>query len=329
MSELISVIIPVYNVEPYLNLCIDSVLRQTYRNIEIILINDGSTDNSGMICDSYAKKHANIRVVHQENGGLSDARNKGIELAKGKYLFFLDSDDWLDENCLATLHRLLKDNDCEIAAGNYIETDSEQEKINISESKYHVYTNAEALEALSAAYYAQLVIACAKLYHHRLFDDIRFPYGRLHEDEFTTYKLLYKARKTVLTTSFVLYYRQREGSIMKSEFTQKRRMDILDAFWERADFLRDKGLKGLSGKAYQTVFTICMKIFSNTDNVEIGPSYKAAVEGRLKACRKDFINSTSYARFHFFYRLYFTLPRMAVWLYGVYNRITRQKGNNS
>ena len=108
MNELVSIIVPVYNVEKYIKKCVDSLITQTYSNLEIILVNDGSPDNSGKICDEYAQSDSRIKVIHKANGGLSDARNTGIDIAEGQYIFFLDSDDWIDCQCIEKLHNLIK-----------------------------------------------------------------------------------------------------------------------------------------------------------------------------------------------------------------------------
>lgn len=256
MRDLISIIIPVYNVEKYLKKCINSIIRQSYNNIEIILIDDGSTDNSGKICDEYALKDNRINVIHKENGGLSSARNVGIEKAHGKYITFIDSDDWIDEEMILTLLKIIKNEKSQIAVCNYFLAYNE----NIQIQKENIKTvNLSNIEALKKLYNEKLctvmTIACCKLFKRELFENIRFPEEKLHEDEFTTYKLLYKAEKISYSNKKLYYYRQREGSIINSVFNKKK-LDAIEAFEERILFIervvKDKELYNLAAKGYYT-----------------------------------------------------------------------------
>lgn len=203
MEELISVIVPIYNVEKYLNKCIESIINQSYSNLEIILVDDGSKDSSGIMCDSYILKDKRIKVIHKENGGLSDARNVGLDKAKGEYIVFIDSDDWIDEKMIEILYNIIKKNNSDISICDYFlayneEIQTQKEDIEI--------INLSNIEALKTIYDKDLgvcmIVAWNKLYKRNLFkDDIRYPYGKIHEDEFTTYKLLYKAKKNIIYKS--------------------------------------------------------------------------------------------------------------------------------
>ena len=257
MNELISIIVPVYKVEEYLARCVDSILSQSYRQLEIILVDDGSPDASGEICDAYAQRDDRIKVIHKINGGLSDARNAGIAQASGSYLTFLDSDDWIHESYITYLYELLKVNDADISLCNFLKTTKEEVPVEPIQGSEAVLSNEAVLERyidLGDDFHPQLVMACGKLFKAKLFDTIRFPVGRLHEDEFTTYKLFHFAKKSVLSTKPLYYYWQREDSIMGLGFKTKNKMDYLDALAERASFFHDKGRKALSDRTYKSLF---------------------------------------------------------------------------
>jgi len=264
MKEIISVIVPIYSVEKYLSRCIESIINQTYRNIEIILVNDGSPDNCGQICDEYAKKDERIYVIHKKNGGLSDARNAGLKIAKGEYISFVDSDDWIHEKYIEKLYDLITKSNADISMCDFIKTSDDNVKVDNSNEEITEYSNIEALDLLMGGKLnVQFVVSWGKLYKRRLFENIKFPIGRIHEDEFTTYKLLYKAKKIVFTTSKLLFYWQREDSIMGTgEYNIKNRLDALDAFEERAVFFNKVGLNDLCGKAYKSLFFL----LKNTKN---------------------------------------------------------------
>ncbi len=235
-GEKISIIVPVYNVKKFLNRCVNSLVNQTYQNLEIIVIDDGSTDGSEILCDQLAKTDSRIITIHKKNGGLSDARNTGINLSTGEYLFFVDGDDWLDKKALEILINLAATKkNIDIIECNY--RDIYQEHQTITEKctgKISEKTGAFALnERLKWGMFKTL--ACNKLYRRSLFDEIRFPLGKLHEDEFTTYKLFYKARKVIfLDIALYNYDRTRENSIT-AKFTPKN-LDVCEAFYDKLLF---------------------------------------------------------------------------------------------
>lgn len=236
----VSVIVPVYNVEIYLKKCINSILNQTFRNLEIILVDDGSTDDSGIICDEYALIDERLKVIHKENGGLSSARNIGIDNATGDYLAFIDSDDWIEPNMLEVLLERIKQDNSDISICEYLEVYNEEEKItNTTMIENKIFTNYKALKNIyDNKLNITMTVTWNKLYKKELFKNITFPNGKIHEDEFTTYKLLYAAEKVSYINKKMYYYRQRENSIMKSKFSKKR-LDTLDAIEERVDFMKD------------------------------------------------------------------------------------------
>lgn len=253
MSEKISVVVPVYQVEKYVADCIESICNQTYTNIEIILVDDGSKDNSGHICDSYREKDSRIQVIHKKNGGLSDARNYGIDRATGKYICFIDSDDMIANNYVEKLYSLIKNEKADIAICNLQEfrNKKELELIKNNNETIKVFSSIEAIKELyNYETGVNMVIACNKLYKISLFDGIRYPEGKQHEDEFTTYKLLYKSQRTVYTDAKYYFYFKRDGSIMRQKYNLKR-LDCLTAFEERMDFFKQCNEKELYSLTFQ------------------------------------------------------------------------------
>lgn len=249
----ISVIVPVYNVEKYLNKCIDSILEQTFKDMEIILINDGSTDNSKNICNTYKQKDNRIKVIHKENGGLSDARNVGIDISTGEYIAFIDSDDWVEKTMLEYLYNLGNINNADIVQGDYIEAYDENCTINKVSEEIIKYDSQHILDELYGEKCTKTVVVWNKIYKRELFKEIRFPKGKLHEDEFTTYKLFHRANLIIDTNKTIYYYRQREGSITNSCFNI-RHLDQLDAIKERKEYFIENRLDKLADKTENKLF---------------------------------------------------------------------------
>lgn len=218
-QDLVSIVVPVYNVEQYIRRCIESLIAQTYDNIEIILVDDGSQDASGAICDQYSAKEQRIVTVHKENGGLSDARNVGISHAKGSMITFVDSDDFVHPDYIRVLHHNMVENDTDISICRYTETQKSCVKEEGSE-KRNIYLREEGIEKLLYQYISTSV--CAKLYKTELFQDIRFPYGKLYEDVITIFLVFIKAKRIVSSNSCLYYYYIRGNSIIHTEFTKKK-----------------------------------------------------------------------------------------------------------
>lgn len=221
--DLVSVIVPVYNVEKYLEKCINSILAQTYIAIEIILVDDGSTDTSGLICDQYATKDERVIVVHKSNGGLSDARNKGLEVCSGKYLTFVDSDDYITQDYVAYLKEMLDSEDADISVVDFTHIESQLK----TKDKAIVKKYAQE-EMISALLYQEIsTSANAKMYKRELFDNICFPEGKLYEDIISTYCLFKNANRLVYSPIKKYYYYVRDNSIVRSSFNSKK-MDYID-----------------------------------------------------------------------------------------------------
>lgn len=253
MKPLVSVVVPVYKVEKYIERCVDSILNQTYKNLEILLIDDGSPDKSGEICDSYALKDKRVRVIHKNNGGLSDARNVGIDISKGKYITFVDSDDWIEKTYIEELYDLIESTNSEIAICNFLKVSDENFK-KINKVQYIIEkSNIEALYELYGKFSTQFTVAWGKLYNRRLFDDIRFPYGKVHEDLYVCHKLIYKSKKVSYTNKILYYYFQRTDSITGQKFNLKNRIDEIQALKERSEFFKLIGLNDLVVKNNETL----------------------------------------------------------------------------
>lgn len=223
IDDLVSIIVPVYNVEKYLKKCLDSIINQTYKNIEILLVDDGSTDNSGIICDEYAKKDPRITVIHKENAGLSEARNTGLDYARGKYISFIDSDDYIEEGMIFYLYHDCKDNNCQIANSNKIWELENGKKIYLCEIE-----NSEIVDTETAL--KNLLLndpsVANKLFERCLFDDIRFIKDKLYEDILTTPLLIEKSERIFLDKRHFYHYIQHENSIVHKSFSKKK-MDYM------------------------------------------------------------------------------------------------------
>lgn len=235
----ITVIVPVYKVEPYLRRCIDSILIQTYTDFELILVDDGSPDACPEICDEYAQKDERIRVIHRENGGLSAARNSGLDAAKGEYIVFVDSDDWVHPEYLEYLYCAVLEHGVQLSACKFIKTGT------VIESEQMQYT-CNVWDGLTwfKENHVNGIVAWGKLYHRSLFQSIRYPVGKIHEDEFTTYKLLYLAGDIAVVDCKLYYYYINENSIMNSSYSV-RRLARLDAIAERCEFFKEIGQRDM------------------------------------------------------------------------------------
>lgn len=229
-NPIISVIVPVYNIREQLNRCVDSLLRQTETNLEILLVDDGSSDGSGQICDLYADADARVRVIHKENGGLSAARNTGIEQARGDYFAFVDGDDFVSPDYLEVLLRACLEHGVPLAACGYVVYYGPERQTETCGPEPFLLTGEEAFKDILTMKNRIHVVAWNKLYARSLFENgsVRYPEGKCHEDVFTTWRLCVAAEKVAYVNRPCYYYVQREGSIMGTRFREKR-LDALEA----------------------------------------------------------------------------------------------------
>ena len=242
-KALISIIIPVYKVEKYLEKCIQSLINQTYENLQIILVDDGSPDNCGKICDEYAKKDHRIEVIHKSNGGLSDARNKGLEIAKGEYIGFIDSDDYIESDMYEVLYNLLKQYNAYVSICNFYTVSQGKIAIKNAENGIKEYNRIEILKEVLLDNNIQSY-AWNKLYKKELFDEIKYPVGKKYEDIGTTFYLLEKCNKVVVTGKPEYYYINRQDSIVNN-VTETTITDYIELIMQRYDYI-EENIKELS-----------------------------------------------------------------------------------
>lgn len=272
MTDLISIVVPVYNVEKYVSDCVVSLISQTYRNIEVILVDDGSTDGSGKICDDFADEHNFIKVVHKENGGLSDARNKGMLASNGDYIVFVDADDYVSCNFIEELSDGFKSTDVDISCCAYIKfVDNTEPVLSNNARKCRILTGEEAAKFCYSREGRTIdVVAWNKLYRKSLFTNngIEYPKGRYFEDLYTTFKLFYYARKVFINNKEMYYYRQREGSIMASSMTAEKYENMLDALKSPLNFYKEHSCRDLTSLAFSMYCRAMIRQYHNTIRIE-------------------------------------------------------------
>ena len=257
----ISVIVPVYKVEKFIHRCVDSILAQTFTDFELILVDDGSPDNCGKICDRYALKDNRIHVIHKENGGLSDARNAGIdwtfEHSDSEWLTFIDSDDWVHPDYLNYLYRAVSENEESISVCPYKRIES------VIPFETGTYSAIQAnTQDIFVDKRVNMIIACGKLYRKIDFVSIRFPVGRLHEDEFTTYKLLFMHKHLVFVDVELYYYYVNVNSIVQSTWSLKR-LDSLDAFKQQMEYFQNMNYMKAYESSARALMTTAAKSVAN------------------------------------------------------------------
>ena len=272
----ISVIVPVYNVEKYLYKCILSIINQTYKDLEIILVDDGSTDSSSIVCDELKMIDNRIKVIHKVNGGLSSARNAGIEISTGELLSFIDSDDWIEPDFLEVLHNGIIVHNADISAIQLIKVvDFNNIEFNTkTQIEWILYNRNEAMKTL----FTKNIIkysACNKLYRKELFIDIRYPEGMLNEDKATIYKLVHNSNLIVVNLSQKYHYYLRQNSIMNSKFNIKN-FDSFQIHEEMIEFIDDN---------YPQLFCIVRARYVH-----------ASIRMLLMMIRSNYINNTDFNR---------------------------------
>jgi len=235
----ISVIVPVYKVEKYIHRCVDSILSQTFSDFELVLVDDGSPDNCGAICDAYAAKDPRVKVIHQQNGGLSAARNAGIDWvfanSDSRWLTFVDSDDWIHPKMLESLLTAAEQHASPVSICGYAETEGDE-----PETADDVAVVLWDTEQFFVEHNVNATIACGKLYRRECFTEIRYPVGKIHEDEFTTYRILFQQECVPVISESLYCYRVNNTGITKSKWTP-RRLVYFDAAKSQAAFFEEIG----------------------------------------------------------------------------------------
>lgn len=284
---MISVIVPVYKVEKYLDNCVRSILTQTYSDFELILVDDGSPDNCPKICDDYATNDDRIVVLHKQNGGLSDARNSGLKIAKGSFVTFIDSDDYVANDYLETMMAMQQKYDVDIVIAG-IETflEGENPRINNNDNKEYVYSGIEALENM--LYQNNLdSSACAMLLPIEIAKKYPFPFRKYHEDEFTTYKYYAAVEKVAVTTKTLYFYLQRKGSIMHT--FGKASIDELDAADNYVIFCKQHYPKLVPAAESKKFSDYCQVLLSVINNDDINSRDLLRIENYLINKRKQIL----------------------------------------
>ena len=332
MAE-ISVVVPVYKVEAFLNRCVDSILGQCFRDFELILVDDGSPDNCGAICDEFARKDSRIHVIHQENGGLSAARNAGIDWvfsnSDSQWLTFIDSDDWVHRDFLQVLLDAVRIHDCRLSACSFFKSAGEDLKETlisdarkISANDY--YCGADPDDSPAPA--------CGKLYHRSLFHTLRYPVGKLHEDEFTTYRAVYESGMVAkVDAKLYAYYYNPEG-ITKSQW-KPGRLDALEAFQCQMAFAMAQSNMRLLNRATDSyVWSVCHQLEQldkQRDLNDSEQSYRICLREELKTILKMGMNGRHYPLNRKNLSLYeegYPLELLWMCLHGAYGLLKRIRG---
>jgi len=267
-NPLISIIVPVYKVEQYLHTCVGSVLNQTYKNWELILVDDGSPDNCPQICDEYAAKDKRVRVIHKENGGSSTARNAGLDIATGDYVSFLDSDDFWHEDFLTILLNMCIKYDADIAQCCFARGNETVFPIIKSNADIKSFDN----YSIFLKGYAKIIV-WAKLYHRSIIEGIRMPEGRIYEDDFTTWKFYFRSRRVILTNQSLYYYTDNANSIMAKHMKMPR-LDFIEAYEERIEFF--KGIEAKDLEDFSRAH-LCKALLLTSNNTMLSPEQKKIV----------------------------------------------------
>lgn len=274
---MISVIVPVYNVEKYLERCVKSIAAQTYKDLEILLIDDGSTDKSGEMCDAFQQTDSRIKAFHKQNGGLSDARNYGIEHSAGEFISFVDSDDYIDEKMLETLHRLITENDADLAVCSAMDVFEGKEVTQVKEIKEFNLNKVESYKYMLRG--DGIPSACNKLYKRQTVGNVRFPVGKLYEDGFFTPQILKKVEKTAVTSKPLYYYFRRADSITTKPF-RKGDLDVIEAYDKCVKQVKELCPEALPYAEFRyrnAYFNVLDKMLMRDDCKEI-PEYKQVVK---------------------------------------------------
>ena len=323
-SPLVSIIVPIYNVEPYLRRCLDSIINQTYTNLEIILVDDGSPDKCPQICDEYAAKDKRIIVLHKENGGLSDARNAGLNACKGDFISFVDSDDWIADIYTEFLLKAITQNNAEIATANLLRT-TQQIKINISaynEVCSEILQPVQAVKKLWSEDVLSFITVCGTLYKQNLFTDLKFPQNRINEDIYISYKLLYASKKTVFLHLPIYCYFQRPDSI--SSIYPDNPIRTLCPRYERYLFFKKKKeteLMTLSLKNFYWDMISMYKNFLSTKKLPIGFLDEKNFFKNMVKASKDYY---SFCHPHFHQKVFLVFLIHFPFVFKLYQKILSQ-----
>ncbi len=309
---LISIIVPVYKVEAYLGKCVDSILAQTWKDFELFLVDDGSPDDCGKICDDYAKRDSRVTVIHKENGGLSDARNAALDQIHGEYIAFIDSDDYVSPEHIETLYETLSSTDSDIAIANMTSVTD-----GVCNEEFYCPVNEKTvLEGKDIFKTIYQPCAQAKLYKRYLYEGIRFPIGKLYEDAFIYHDVLAKAKRVCLSGRNTYYYLIRQGSILHQEY-RLAFTDIIDALELRIQKLEALGLQDLADENRCFVYSRTAVAFAHLD-ASVAENRKRLTEVKNTYDREypKLMRTTKSSKQKFRYWLLYRYPNLHTKLFG-------------
>lgn len=322
--DLISVIVPIYKAEKYLDRCIASIAGQTYESLEIILVDDGSPDSCPGICDCWAKKDGRIKVLHQENSGVSVARNSGLEISTGKYIVQVDSDDYIAPNMIEQLYKCLTANDADLSICSYLkgnedaynfteDCENEVEVMNAEVALRRIYESSESA--------LQYVVPWAKLYKRKLFDGIRYPVGKIFEDIYVTHQVLHRCKRIAVIQSKLTYYYQHPDSIMNKKY-HVGKLDYLDACKNRICFFQEQGYTQLSQIAYDEYLHSLIWEYSRARDLLADKSVMRNIKNRFREVYKAGYSSSRYpSETKGYLRAFDINPEVIIWYWRLSSKL--------
>ena len=327
--DLISVIVPIYNADKYLNRCIASIANQTYRQIEIILVNDGSTDHSGEICEKWSAQDNRVVYICQSNAGVSTSRNKGLMTAKGEYIIMVDSDDYIADCLINTLYHALCDSHASIAVCDFEKGNDDNYRFLSSDYTVEQISGTEAiLRSYADSHCALRYIApWAKIYRKSLFNGIRYPDGKIFEDIYVTHQLLYKAERIAVVNQKLVYYYQHPDSIMNKKY-HVGKLDYLDASKNRISFFEDRGLNELASIAYDEYLHSLIWEYSRARDLLADKAVMAQIKKRFHEAYREGYASRRYASENAkFLRNFYKNPERIIWYWRISAKLKRSKND--
>ncbi len=325
-NSIVSIVVPIYNIEKYINRCVQSLIHQTYEGLQIILVNDGSTDSSGQKCEELRKLDNRIEVYHKPNGGLSDARNYGMKKCHGEYLFFIDGDDYLPTSAIERLVRLIRETDSDIAIGNMVRTSRESDDYNHDERVQTRIMN--STEALIDMLYCDdfSTSACGKLVKKQLFDGIEFPLRKFSEDLFTIYKVILQSKRVSYINSTVYYYYYRmEGSLVVSDYSEKHieAIEAVEQIESSVDLENNEMVRAIYTQYINVIFDIASR------NPSVKQFQNNKIQNNLREKRMSvLLNNRAPSRLRLFSAATFFGNRFCLFLVKMYYRFKWTKGKN-
>lgn len=325
--ELISVIVPVYGAEQYLDRCIESIVRQTYRNLEIILVDDGSPDKSPAICDKWSYKDSRIKVIHQKNQGVSVARNRGISEVKAKYFVQIDSDDYISENMIEHLYKKMIIDNSDLVICDFEKGSEEMYKFkHILSNDDEIITYEEALKRIYNNQHDVLryVVPWAKLYKKELFEGLKYPEGKIFEDIYLTHHVVARCNKISILNEKLIYYYQNPTSIMNREY-HIGKLDYLDALLDRIEFFKQNHLEELEKIAYEEYVHSLIWEYSRVRDILKDKNMLKNIKQRFrKAYKRGYISKRYINENRVFLYLFDVNPEIIIWYWRIKAKILRR-----